>query len=617
MKLPRPSGLTLLTAALLVLLPALAVLQYRWVGQVSDAERERMQRNLRNAALQFRDAFDVEVGRAVLSLQVGPVTARDGASEQYTDRYEAWVETSEHPRIVSDIFVVDAVGPDLRLRKFDPESHVFEPVAWPEAIARWRLDFDRQLRDFNAGRPVDRRFGLTDEESLVISPLRNLIGPGSPGARPASITQVFGFTILQLDVRYMRDEILPALARRYFIHQDGDSYRVAVVSTSDPSRVLYRSDTDAPTNPAGADASELFFGPRAGPRLFFGRGGGGGVRLGGQAGPLDDRRRTGGDLPPRDEDMGRWRLVVQHASGSLETAVASARRRNLAISFGVLLLLTVSVALLTATTRKAHRLAHPVVGPAAGAAEEVEAPGRQRQGGVGELDVERGVRIGSIEGLRRLPGVGDGHAIAIGIGRREVALGELRQHRLADVAHVELQDREAEDGGDRLRSVAGDGRRDQVAQRGDDQRLVVGAEQAPGVEGAAGVEGGQLEPELRLQPFERLRPGRRVEGVRLEVPAAQAELVGDFRVDQIDVCNDLGVCRRINPRVIPAAVLLRRPLTGGGGSDGEAEQGAGQLAFIGVAELTGGVPQVALHALAFGDADLPDPAVLQDGERRE
>ena len=124
--------------------------------------------------------------------------------------------------------------PDLRLRKFDPESHVFEPAAWPEAIARWRLDFDRQLRDFNAGQPVDRRFGLTDEESLVISPLRNLIGPGRPGARPASITQVFGFTILQLDVRYMRDEILPALARRYFIHQDGDSYRVAVVSTSDP-----------------------------------------------------------------------------------------------------------------------------------------------------------------------------------------------------------------------------------------------------------------------------------------------------------------------------------------------------------------------------------------------
>ena len=64
MKLPRPSAPTLVTCALLVLLPALAVLQYRWVGQVSVAERERMQRNLRNAAAQFRETFDGEVLRA-------------------------------------------------------------------------------------------------------------------------------------------------------------------------------------------------------------------------------------------------------------------------------------------------------------------------------------------------------------------------------------------------------------------------------------------------------------------------------------------------------------------------------------------------------------------------
>ena len=70
MKLTRPSGLTLLTAALLVLLPALAVLQYRWAGQVSEAERERMQHNLRNAASQFRDAFDLEVGRTLIG-QIG------------------------------------------------------------------------------------------------------------------------------------------------------------------------------------------------------------------------------------------------------------------------------------------------------------------------------------------------------------------------------------------------------------------------------------------------------------------------------------------------------------------------------------------------------------------
>ncbi|HZI80965.1 MAG TPA: HAMP domain-containing sensor histidine kinase [Vicinamibacterales bacterium] len=378
MKLTRPSGLSLLTVALLVLLPALAVLQYRWVGQVSDAERERMQHNLRNAASQFRDAFDLEVGRAILGLQVGPITARDGASEQYTDRYETWVDTSEHPQLVSSIFLVDAADAQLRLRRFDPATHAFEPIAWPGALERWRLDFERQLQDFNTGVPIDRRGAFAEEESLIVSPLRNLIGGGGGGARPTSITPVFGFTIIQLDVRYLQEQILPALARRFFIHQDGDSYRVAVVSVSSPSRVLYRSDLNAPVDASHADATEIFFGLRGagGPRFLLGRGGGSaGMRLGQAQGPNDERRLPPAEpRPRRDEELGRWRLLVQHASGSLETAVTSARRRNLGLSFGILLLLSVSVGLLAAASRRAHRLAEQQMEFVAGVTHELRTP---------------------------------------------------------------------------------------------------------------------------------------------------------------------------------------------------------------------------------------------------
>src|SRR4029450_2539038 len=163
---------------------------------------------LRNAASQFRDAFDLEVGRALLSLQVGPVTARDGASEQYTDRYEAWADTSEHPQLVSNIYLVDAANAQLRIRRFDPASHAFEAVAWPAALERWHPDFERQLRDFNTGVPLDRRGPFADEESPIVTPLRNLIGNGAGGGRPASITPVFGFTVIQLDLRYLQEQIL-------------------------------------------------------------------------------------------------------------------------------------------------------------------------------------------------------------------------------------------------------------------------------------------------------------------------------------------------------------------------------------------------------------------------
>ena len=375
MKLTRPSGLTLLTGILLVLLPALAVLQYRWVGQVSDAERERMQHNLRNAASQFRDAFDIEIGRALSNLQVGPVTARDGASEQYADRYDAWVDTAEHPRLVSEIFLLDAVGPELRSRRFNVNTHNFEETSWPDVLRPWRPDFERQLHDFNAGLPLERRPLLSEEESLIVTPLRNIVGPGTPtGTRPPSITPVFGFTVIALDVPYMREQILPSLARRFFIHQDGDSYRVAVVSVATPSRVLFKSDPDATVDPAAADATEVFFGPRAGPRFFFPRGGPAVGRRPSPPGRDGDRRIAAAELPLRDEDLGRWRLVVQHASGSLETAVASVRRRNLGISFGVLLLLTVSVGLLAAASRRAHRLAEQQMEFVAGVTHELRTP---------------------------------------------------------------------------------------------------------------------------------------------------------------------------------------------------------------------------------------------------
>ena len=107
MLIRKPSGPTVVICALLVLLPALAILQYRWVGQVSTAERERMQRNLRTAAAQFRENFDGEIIRAVLSLQVGPATALQGASDRYTDRYETWLNTEAHPQSVPAVLVVD------------------------------------------------------------------------------------------------------------------------------------------------------------------------------------------------------------------------------------------------------------------------------------------------------------------------------------------------------------------------------------------------------------------------------------------------------------------------------------------------------------------------------
>jgi signal transduction histidine kinase len=373
-KISKPSGATLVTYALLVLLPALAVLQYRWVGQVSTAERERMQRNLQTAAAQFRENFDGEVVRAVLSLQVGPATALEGASDRYTDRYETWLNTAAHPQVVAAVLLVDADVGRLRLRRWNPDTHVFEPTEWPEALGEWRERFTQELSDFSAGRPPTRRASFRGDEQFIVTPLRNLIVPRSPAPVPQTVTPVFGFTITQLNMTYIREQMLPELAQRHFIHTAGDIYRVSVASADDPAKVLYRSDPGAPVDRDRADATAGLL-VRVDP-AFFNR----------PPRPSDPdaeprgRRRGFEDdadgLGPRGAEAfaGRWLLLVQHQSGSLEAAVERARRRNLAISFGVLLLLTVSIALLADTSRRAHRLARQQMEFVAGVSHELRTP---------------------------------------------------------------------------------------------------------------------------------------------------------------------------------------------------------------------------------------------------
>ena len=61
-------------AALLGLIALLATLQYRWLGQVSDAERERMRTSLAGRATGFAQDFDREITRAYLTFQLEAVT---------------------------------------------------------------------------------------------------------------------------------------------------------------------------------------------------------------------------------------------------------------------------------------------------------------------------------------------------------------------------------------------------------------------------------------------------------------------------------------------------------------------------------------------------------------
>src|SRR5918992_2368839 len=89
-------------AALLGMIAVLATLQYRWLGRISDAERERMTANLRAHAVAFAHEFDRELTRAYLTFQLEPVHEAGNSAARIALRHERWVATSRYPRLIKE-----------------------------------------------------------------------------------------------------------------------------------------------------------------------------------------------------------------------------------------------------------------------------------------------------------------------------------------------------------------------------------------------------------------------------------------------------------------------------------------------------------------------------------
>jgi len=169
----RVSAVTILVGVVMLLVPALAWMQYQWLGQLSTAERERMQRTLKTAAAQFATEFDSELSRTLVSLQVDGQTIRDQNWTAYASRYSSWASSASEPRLVRDVWLVDTKPgttlpqfdsptpihvDQLRLRKWNVQALAFEDAAWPELqlIELAPEAADRVIADEHGVRPAGR-----------------------------------------------------------------------------------------------------------------------------------------------------------------------------------------------------------------------------------------------------------------------------------------------------------------------------------------------------------------------------------------------------------------------------------------------------------------------------
>jgi hypothetical protein len=325
----------ILVVLLAVILIVLAVLQYRWSGQISDAEHERMKASLSTAMTQFRIQFQNELQRLDMVFQPDTTTLNHQDWRRYAAHCENVLSVLGMPLVRHVWLWVAGAHREPQLLQLNRKTIGFEVAPWPSDFEPIRLRYHSYfLEQFPAGReprPFDRFISF--KVPLILHPLVGYQTSPDPSGQ-----ELLGFLMLQLDPVTMGKELLPAIANKSFGDPKEATYRVAVISGGNAADFLYCSDPNSKAElAANPDARMLLLEspredfPPAGPP----------PRRGGPPPPDPFFRPEGRAgrgsrpslLPVGGENGQSWELIAKHREGSLDTAVTRSRQRNLAVSF--------------------------------------------------------------------------------------------------------------------------------------------------------------------------------------------------------------------------------------------------------------------------------------------
>jgi signal transduction histidine kinase len=411
----------ILPAGLVVLVALLATLQYRWLGQVSEAERESLGTKLRQSAAELADDFDRELVVAYRSLQVDGTSLQNHDWASFAERFDTWRDRAKDPQIVKAVYLVNTNDKVSDYFIYQPDKRSFVKTTWPESLStvkasvlksRETIDVLRPQAGISAasGSTWQTATGIASQAMLALKPatfpdvpalvitmpsiasMNNVAYGGLPGTFNIHVSS--SALVVELDRDHIRSTLLPALLARYF-PGSVDQYRFSVVDNASPTTTVFSRGlaTNASIDPKHADASVPLFALRLDlatqvvvrPVSPSDHPGDSTVRvetheIGTMPMPtlrLDSPSAATPPVPPtspRSSSMsvffsgrgdytvtstprGAWQLMVQHTAGSLDAAVGRARVRNLWLSFGILGVLAAGVALIVINAERSRKLA--------------------------------------------------------------------------------------------------------------------------------------------------------------------------------------------------------------------------------------------------------------------
>src|ERR1700682_2100518 len=129
-------GLLLIVTTMVAALAILAIMQYRWLGELSEAEQQRLRAALSLSTHEMAQEVDHEINRIPANFQ-NAVADPDELARHARE----WRSNARDARLVRTFYLAqpdDANGGNFRLARLDVVGGKLVPIEWPAELAALR-----------------------------------------------------------------------------------------------------------------------------------------------------------------------------------------------------------------------------------------------------------------------------------------------------------------------------------------------------------------------------------------------------------------------------------------------------------------------------------------------
>lgn len=353
----KPQLIHFLIAAIVVLLPVLAVLQYYWIGEISKREKEHLRRTFETSALNFSMNFEQKISSLLHYFFIRDTSiSDDNLNSYFFQKLKLWRNESD-ANILKKIYIIDLNN---------------NPIYW---LLNEKTDELEKTENLNIPNINDDTI-ISFAENISKHRPNILMGKFELLMLPVRIRHNDKrFLIIELNSDTIINKYIKNGIESFFPSKEELNLIVAIFNPKDS--LIFSNAPDYIKNYQKWEEFSLPFGmmkpfnmERNLKERFHNL-----VPALGRTEPPKEKDDDG--FKPAKEfkdDFSPWRLSVGFKSGTLDNEIAVIRFKNMAISFTILLLLAFVIFFIIYTQGKAKKLANQQLQFVAGISHELRTP---------------------------------------------------------------------------------------------------------------------------------------------------------------------------------------------------------------------------------------------------